>query len=775
MTIIKNLRGLRDTPVKSLDLAIVGAITDSWTPVNAATRQQSEVAIKTAIILLDSFCDLYGCSLSLENFPDSTFGRYFNLFARVLKGESLIDINYNHKRNLFNSIKQTLIVICESKGTAVPSWLSDIELNNIKILDLDESKYNDISLYHWACWPVVSSKGKYRYLNLSPLVESHGSEFAVQYYSRWKGFYAKQKAAVIKIPKTIANYLVENNTLWHADTFNDPIAVSQFFNELLKDVFLKANKKGHDLDSTIRFWNALASNVNEVFIESRIWAEPFGRGITKVPQLKIKGTKTHISKNSKGVEVHQKLITEVPLQVTDEQAIELLFSDIEKDIDIVRRWANSQASDLRKRQKRRIFLSRSGTPIKGISFTTRSMEDHGHENICATFEENGFIAYKTTLPGRNVLLNFPRKKMAHLLGLPCGYTLFPFMALLVIDNPKITPSFLSEFDLYNKNGRLSGFVKTDFGYQLTGYKDRRKTNKSEQKIFLSPRSASIVRQVVEITSPLRNYLKSQGDDKWRKLFLTCGIGFSYPIAGNVSAWKAGGASFDTSIDYFKEVEKQFSSIIDLREEELKTFLRRISLSSIRASTGVLVYLKTQSVHKMAEALGHNKYSGAILKHYLPESILAFFQTRWIRIFQRAFVCEAMKGSSFLIEAANFRTMKELHDFLSSHAIKDIPEHLNNPEIINIKEQENSFHDQVLISIDTGILSALLSLNRAVESSKSPAKVSGLARYWSDMSALVEQEIENGTDPLLKRHLLVAKSKLNPHKMERIIYEFTIRA
>lgn len=772
MTVIKNLRALRSTPLKSLDLAIADAIKDSWTPSNNSIQLQSEMAIQTATILLDSFCDLHGCSFPLENFPDSDSGRNFTYFGRILKGESLVDIQHPQKRALFNSINQTLIVICNNKGMDVPSWLFDNEFNNIKSLELEKSKYKDENLFHWACWPVVSSKGQERYLHLSPLLDSHGKEFTFQYYSRWKRFYAKQKAIVAFIPKTIASYLVNNKNSWPCETFKDPFATSRFFNDLLKHFFLNANKKEHNLDSTIRSWNALVSNVNEVFIEPGVWAEPFGKGITRIPQLKSKGTKTHISKNNKGVEVHQKLITEVPLHITDEQAIEFLFSNIEKDIIIIRRWAKSQANDLRKRQKRRVFLSKSGISINGITSTKRSMEDHGYENICATFEEKGFIAFKLKHPLRNVLFDFPTKKLAHLLGLPCGYTLFPFMVILVIDNPQITPTFLSEFDLYNKNGRLSGFIKTDHGYQLTGYKDRKRTNKSEQKILLSPSSASLIRQVIEITLPLRKYLKSQGDDKWRKLFLTCGRGFGYPVAGNVSAWKAGGKSFDTNLNYFKEIEKQFSSIIDIRNEELKIYLRRINLSTIRASAGVLVYLKTQSVHKMAEALGHNMYSGKILNYYLPESILAFFQTRWIRIFQKAFICEAMKNSSLLIEATDFRTMRELHDFLSNHALKDIPEHLSDPELINIKDTGKSLNDQVLISINTGILSALLSLNRAVECATRPREVSGLARYWSGMSDLVEKEIETGTDPLLKRHLLMAKSNLNPHRMEHIIYDFT---
>jgi len=173
---------------------------------------------------------------------------------------------------------------------------------------------------------------------------------------------------------------------------------------------------------------------------------------------------------------------------------------------------------------------------------------------------------------------------------------------------------------------------------------------------------------------------------------------------------------------------------------------------------------------MAEALGHSKYNAALLGHYLPESILAFFQTRWIRIFQRAFICEALKESRFLLKATDFDSMTELHEFLTNHALRDIPKYLSDPEQSSQSETIELDNYQVLISIDAGILSTLISLNRAVLESKRPDDVSGHARYWSDISGLIENEINTGNDPLLKQHLSVAKNNLDPSKMEKIIYE-----
>ena len=459
-------------------------------------------------------------------------------------------------------------------------------------------------------------------------------------------------------------------------------------------------------------------------------------------------------------------MTEIPLQYTDDQAIESLFSKVSKDLKLVERWAKSSARDLRKRQLRRVAHARSGQVIH-FPFAPKSIEEIGLENLCAIFKHYGFGTKNDDLFTNCLGLNFNnRQGVAYELGIPTSNSLFPFMLLLVIENPLITHTFLKEFDLFNEKGQLSGFVKGDAGYYLTGYKDRRGKAKSERKVFLSPRSASLVRQVIEITTPLRNYLKSRGDDNWRKLFLTSGRGWSHPKAGVIPQWR----KETIQSAYLKGVKQWISRSEDMSDKEAENFLCRVTLGSVRASKSVQIYLETQSVQKMAEALGHSAYNADLLRHYLPESILAFFQTRWIRIFQKAFICEALKDSPYLARAAGFESMKDLHEFLKNHALKDIPSHLSDPENTSDSSNTASVNDQVLISVDQGILSALLSLNRAVEQSQRKHQVAGLARYWSDISKLIEKEIQEGSDALLKEHLANAREHIDPKKMEGLIYD-----
>lgn len=219
----------------------------------------------------------------------------------------------------------------------------------------------------------------------------------------------------------------------------------------------------------------------------------------------------------------------------------------------------------------------------------------------------------------------------------------------------------------------------------------------------------------------------------------------------------------------------------LRGNDLKEFVKRICLSRIRASCGVAIYLESRDVKQMAKALGHAKHSANLLAHYLPEPILAFFESRWVRIFQRGMICLAMKDSPFFIEAMSFATMEELHTFLENHAIKEIPTHLENPEHIRevtkrrapvdigIPRQSTMKVQQLYIQVDPGMLTTLLSLEQAVAKAEQPSRVSGKARYWAEFSKMVCAEIERDNDGLLKAHLHTAKNNVDPTRMEALIY------
>lgn len=766
MTIIKSSHYLNNYPFNYLGQDLVDSLNGSWVSIFVRSARTRDCSFRDLTLrLLELHAHLKDIHAGLDDVDTTDFQEFIEGFVALLKGSSLVDFGSNYKSQIFYELKQALTNIYSSLFGDHPEWLSDLEWEDIDAQELNESDLDGNKLLYWSGWPVTTRKNQILYLDLSGLYQSHGEEFTVNFYSRWHSFFAKQARANTFETNYMARFLADHPRDWPPSTFDNPIRILRFFQALLRSYFMRAHDEGLHLNSRIKSWNRMVSNVDEIFFQPGVWPEPFGSGIPRLSGRKVSGALTRISKNSDGVEVHNKLLTEIPLQYTDDQAIEALFSKVSKDLQLVERWATSSARDLRKRQLRRLAHAPSGQ-VPDFAFAPTSMEEVGFENICAIFEHYGFGTTNDELFRDCLGQYIKRKEIAYELGIPTTNSLFPFMLLLVIDNPQITHTFLKDLDLFNEKGQLSGFVKDDAGYHLTGYKDRRGKAKSEMKVFLSPRSASLVRQIIEITRPLRDYLKNQDDGNWRKLFLTSGRGWSHPRAGVITEWK----KKISQPAYFDDLKQSFSRFTKMPDKELENFLLRVSLSSVRASKGVQIYLHTQSAQKMAEALGHSAYNPNLLRHYLPESILAFFQTRWIRIFQKAFICEALKDSPYLARAAGFESMKDLHEFLTNHALKDIPSHLSDPEQTADSSDPASSNDQVLISVDQGILSALLSLTQAVDQSPRKHQISGMAIYWSKVSRLIEKEILEGTDPLLKGHLANAREHIDPKKMEGLIYD-----
>jgi len=73
-------------------------------------------------------------------------------------------------------------------------------------------------------------------------------------------------------------------------------------------------------------------------------------------------------------------------------------------------------------------------------------------------------------------------------------------------------------------------------------------------------------------------------------------------------------------------------------------------------------------------------------------------------------------------------------------------------------------------VDPGIMTALVSLEKAVATAERPEEVTGVARYWADLTKAVVAEIRRDNDALLKDHLYVAEQRCNPRRMEKLIYE-----
>ncbi|MCS0114885.1 hypothetical protein NDJ00_11955 [Vibrio parahaemolyticus] len=751
MTIVKSTQYLKNHPFIVINEDAADEILSQ-----CPNRPESSHALK----LFECFCDITQQNVSFL----------------TLQHPSFVEVVYRFIGALFSGS------FCEQKGTTVWNFAHAFFVGAVKNnpffehsytpKDLRQIKDGCIQAWHsksqnidagraayWGGFQIESRKGHISYLPLQGVHEKYSPDFAHEIHKH----VAQHALSMSRINMTMWGrfllFITNNSDRYKEYDFKNSFRIERLFKDFMKYAFLEAHRKSYDIVSYSKAWNTWCTNLEEALLKSDVWSSPVSNQLPRARTPTVKGSQTRIRKNDEGVEVKQKLITDVPLSITDSEAIKLLFKQVNDDIDVVVKWATYNATAFWERYQKRTERAKHGIVINGIS--NKKTDEELLCDISKTFEIEGF---KNRF-AKKFEPRFTAADLIYELGLPRGsFDFDSYKILLVSEHPAITTEFLSDLELYDKKGNLAGFYKLDGITYLTGYKDRRGKDLAEQTIKLNEKSIKWVEQIIELTAPLRKRLKAENDDKWRRLFLSSGGKFGTPTITRYPAYNATARKNGKS--YYNNVYREFSMFTDRKGEDLHNFMYRVSLSTVRASVGVSIYLETMSVTEMAQALGHARYDPELLEHYLPEPILAFFQSRWIRIFQKAIICEAMKDSVYLLEATKFRDMDELNEFLENHALKNIPEAVTDNSYQNTSQNDNS---QVYFSVDKGVLTALLSLQSAVDSAPDKSKLNEYAIYWDKVTTLIIKEIERGKDRNLKSHLSQAREHINANTMEDLIY------
>ncbi len=774
MTIIKNTACLVNYPFTRIPPDVLDLLERSLKGVKTSAALKSPYLLK----LLEVFCHVTGFKLTYIALSTHSFRVAGTAFMRAFNEGSICSLSPQTR----NAYLLTFINMMDNVRTEVPMLplfeMPDVD-SRYALACWEKMKQNidAQSLQYWSGWEVQGRKGKSSFLPIPCIWNSHGENFAVLVYEKYKQHVEKQLAPAHSDFNLFLQFLSQNSEIWPVSSFHNPIEIKKLFISNMFFNFTQAVKLGSDIRNRTRSYSAFIHTVDETFIDSGIWARPFAGKLPRPIIKTVLGSDTKLKKNKDGTVVKVKLITDVPLHLTDMEAIELLFKKIRTDNKLVLDWARARLSIAARQNTEYQALAQAGEIITGGNEHAKNISEIGIENLCATYKHKGMAylqAFKKELIGKVL-----PSKIVECLGVPTVDAFFAFQMLLTHAHPCITESFFTHFELYDKRGNLSGFLETNSGYQLVGYKDRKGGALSEQKIDLTPEQADWVKLIISLTTPFRNELRAAQDDTWRYLFLHCAgrlVAPTRPEAMRLTRKRS--TSKQTMV-------KEFMRLANWGEEEATRFVLRLSITAFRASAAVEVYLDTHSAEEMARSLGHTRYSSSLLSSYLPEAILAFFQTRWIRIFQRGIICRAMKDSPRLLEAARFQSMEELHEFLKNHALRDIPLHLQNPDYLNTPQFSSSDSNTntntntntndaekagyVIVSIDDGVLTALLSLSAAITSARPDANLCGKAIYWSKFSEVVVRDIEAGYNTDLQEHLRVARQHAKASYMEEIIY------
>ena len=173
--------------------------------------------------------------------------------------------------------------------------------------------------------------------------------------------------------------------------------------------------------------------------------------------------------NTNHKKIKDKLITEVPLEISDEKSIHVLKEKVNQDIAIVKKWAESVLNDYIAQQS-----------IGNYPTDDFFLEDiEKLKNKYKMWREGSIKEWLNKSINKKAIFN-----KTHAFASCC---------LLVINNPAITEQFLKELT-------QSCVIKTDQGTYLVGKKHRKGNEYSEQKILLTKEAEKIVNIILENSS-----------------------------------------------------------------------------------------------------------------------------------------------------------------------------------------------------------------------------------------------------------------------------------
>lgn len=426
-----------------------------------------------------------------------------------------------------------------------------------------------------------------------------------------------------------------------------------------------------------------------------------------------------------------RIITIIPLEATHAEALDLLYRKLQQDWERVMSFARSQVADMWTRFHRRQALACGAEPLSvgdnGKANGNREKLERSNPRHLQYAAATITSGYKTSRD-ETLRLTLPRPitKTAFELALPTSYALVPHLLVLVGNHPEITPSFFDHLALYDENGSEIGITRTGGAYVLNGWKFRKGKAKSQQTVYLNSETKEIVEQIIAITALPREYIKSNrisrgpthGDD-WRYLLLSTGAAFAVPCRVRYTSKKLQ-RYVNANID-------AYATHHDCTTAEATSILQRLTLRTLRNQTGIIIYIQSGSEEDVAEKLGHSDYDPWLVRRYIPQWLIDFFQDRDLRILSEGLLLKAMEGSDYLLEASSFETMDEVNEFLLNHSKAIIPDSYLDAYDRKQNEQENP-PLIALLEISEATLQIFANLIKGVEDTQT-FSAPGHIIYW----------------------------------------------
>lgn len=458
--------------------------------------------------------------------------------------------------------------------------------------------------------------------------------------------------------------------------------------------------------------------------------------------------------------VTRKLIVPVPLHVTDEEATQLLFKQLRTDFDTLQAWLREHLDKFFADYDQGVALASAVESLPPIPELQQLVRQGRSESVSIALavkyfksHHDGYIdtsKFVTPIYPKLAARGGPSKaSVSRFLGLPSRRDAMALMAFLASQDGRFSESSLSAALLLDVNSNRINAVETDAGLTLTVKKER-DAGDGWHDVILKGDVAEYIRRWIHLTAPLRSHMRQQGIKGWRNLIVYVGNPLGAP------------GHFHRA----SNLNSAFTEFASTNEQRLGPLAGQVTIPRIRSTRGVLVFLETMDLSRMARELGND--SETSLRHYLPDSLWDYFATRWLRIFQNLLIVEATKGTPYMQRALHFQSAAEMDEFLRNHALTPlIPEDEGTPEPDTCERGVS----EVMVAASPGLFATLLSISAAAGNAEERGcQLAPQALYWTEFTKRLKAYIESDDfhDRGIKHMMAAASTNLNPANFEGVV-------
>lgn len=586
-----------------------------------------------------------------------------------------------------------------------------IRVDVVKAGDLpiikDEFDYY-VSIYHqnkivelveyYEGWKATTVDQETVRLHLAFLYDSTNKEFVdfvhqacINYFAKHKKSFADTSVRVIvDLFKKIVTIYKDCDSIILAIS---PENISKTFETILHLCLIDVRKSEHPnaLRNLIR--NEFPSKVRlyrDLFLETHLIANPVRQII--IPTLKgLKNAdRYHSSGGGISKDTMVRLTSGIPLDIHNDEAFQIIKKRLREDIKHITYHSLNMVRQVIKKHHRIKTAIITGV-VKPLPNHGANLDGNGSavsypygknylDNTIATFYHYGFKGvecYNRFLTSKDNEMTMD--ELIEELNIPTLKTIYPFILLIVREHPELVPSSFENWNLYDKNGRLTGFKESNGVWLISTFKHRKGSKNAAQLIPTTKLSKICIEALIEHTRHSREYLKSIGDTNWQKLLLVCRSINKKPTPITFPR-REHDSYFNLFELFYNQIEKQ-KGVWIVKQEKTDVF---VSLRSLRSSIAVFKYLETNSLRVFHNTLGHTSSYSELINAYLPDVLQRYVQDRDIRVFQNTVIYLSMKDHALLEEVLDGAII-DVDIFFEQHGFHvDVEEEHNENEFDNLE-------------------------------------------------------------------------------------------